>query len=91
VIWILPANSWRYSGAVVEALNVVISPNTGVVDGVVSNTEGRPIPGARVVLIPEGNRERRELFRPAVSDANGRFSLTGISPGRLQTCGLGIH
>jgi hypothetical protein len=62
-------------------MTIVISPNTGTLDGVVSDAQGRSVAGARVVLIPERNRERTDLFRPAVTDPNGHFTLAGVTPG----------
>jgi len=77
----LNSNSWRYTGGDTGAMSIVISPNTGTLDGVVSDAQGRPLAGARVVLIPERNRERTELFRPVSTDPNGHFTLTGVAPG----------
>jgi hypothetical protein len=71
----------RFTGSESAALNIVISSNTGVVDGNVSDAQGQPLSGARVVLIPERNRERTELFRPGVSDPSGHFRITGVAPG----------
>jgi hypothetical protein len=77
----LTNNSWRYNGSDAGAMTIVISPNTGTLDGVVSDAQGRSVAGARVVLIPERNRERTDLFRPAVTDPNGHFTLAGVTPG----------
>jgi hypothetical protein len=71
----------RFTGSESAALNIAISPNTGAVDGNVSDAQGQPLPGARVVMIPERNRERTELFRPAVSDPSGHFRIIGVAPG----------
>jgi hypothetical protein len=77
----LTNNPWRYNGTDAGTMSLVISPNTGTLDGVVSDAQGRPLAGARVVLIPERNRGRTDLFRPAVTDPNGHFSLAGVAPG----------
>jgi len=71
----------RYTGSESNSLNIVVSPGTGVVEGNVTDAQGQPLPGARVVLIPERNRERSELFRPVVSDPAGHFRITGAAPG----------
>ena len=34
-----------------------------------------------MVLIPARNRERTELFRPAMADSTGRFNIPAIAPG----------
>jgi hypothetical protein len=71
----------RFAGSESAALNIAISPSTGTIDGNVADAQGQPLPGARVVLIPERNRERTELFRPTVSDPGGHFRITGVAPG----------
>ena len=71
----------RFSGADARVLDIVISPRTGQVDGSVTNSQGQPVPGARVVLIPERNRERAELFRPATADPSGHFNIAAVAPG----------
>jgi hypothetical protein len=38
-------------------------------------------PDATVVLAPAGNRNRTDLFRSTIADADGRFRLTRIVPG----------
>jgi len=71
----------RYTGSETNTMNIVISPNTGMVEGNVSDAQGNPVAGARVVLIPDRNRERTELFRPVASDPSGHFRITGVAPG----------
>jgi hypothetical protein len=71
----------RYSGTDTRMLDVVISPRTGQVDGTVTNNQGQPVPGARVVLIPERNRDRAELFRPVTADPSGHFNIAAVAPG----------
>jgi 5-hydroxyisourate hydrolase-like protein (transthyretin family) len=70
----------RISGPTSSTLDVVLSPNVGVIDGVAMDAAGQPVPGAQVVLIPN-NRERTELFRPVSADSNGHFSIPSIAPG----------
>jgi hypothetical protein len=64
-----------------SSLEIVISANVGQIDGTVTSDNGRPAPGAQVVLIPDLNRSRTELFRPIVAGTNGRFNLTNVAPG----------
>jgi protocatechuate 3,4-dioxygenase beta subunit len=75
------SGSFKYSGIETKTLNVVISPRTGQVDGTITNSQGQPVPGARVVLIPERNRDRAELFQPATADPSGHFNIIGVAPG----------
>ena len=37
--------------------------------------------GAQAVLIPERQRDRRDLFRPSTADQNGHFMMRSIAPG----------
>jgi hypothetical protein len=71
----------RFTGRDSQTLDVLISPNVGVIGGTVSDASGQPTPGARVVLIPSRNQERTDLFRPVTSDSSGRFTIPSIAPG----------
>jgi hypothetical protein len=62
-------------------LDILISSNAGALDGVAVDATGRPMPGAQVVLIPNRNRERTELFRPVTADSAGRFTIPAVAPG----------
>jgi 5-hydroxyisourate hydrolase-like protein (transthyretin family) len=64
-----------------SALEIVLSPNVAQIDGVARNDRGQPVSGARIVLVPERNRERGELFTAATSDQSGRFNMRRIVPG----------
>jgi hypothetical protein len=65
-------------------LDVVVSPNVGQIEGSAAFADGRPAAGAQVVLIPDRNRERAELFRPVNADARGRFAIPDIEPGEYH-------
>lgn len=60
---------------------VVISPNVGQVSGVVTDGNLQPVADVQAVLVPDKNRDRAELFKSAITDQSGRFSITGIAPG----------
>jgi hypothetical protein len=62
-------------------LDVVLSPNVAQIDGVVSDDRLQPMSGVQVVLVPDRNRERSELFKAVTSDQSGKFILRGIAPG----------
>jgi 5-hydroxyisourate hydrolase-like protein (transthyretin family) len=70
----------RMTGPQSSTLEVVLSPNVGVIDGIAIDAAGQPVPGAQVVLIPS-NRERTELFRPVSADSSGHFVIPSIAPG----------
>lgn len=68
-------------GPVSGTLDVVVSPKAGRIDGVVTEDRGRTAPGIQVVLVPDLNRNRVDLYKTTVTDETGRFTLQGISPG----------
>ena len=64
------------------ALEIVLSPNGGQVDGVVLDDKQQPAAGAKVALAPdEARRGRTDLYKTAVTDQYGRFTMRGIAPG----------
>lgn len=69
-------------GEVAGTLNVLLSPNSGSVDGTVTGDEDKPAIGATVVLVPE--TKRPDLYRTGATDQNGRFVLRGVAPGNYQ-------
>ncbi len=69
------------NGGVVP-LDIVISANGGIAEGVVVDSKGEPVPNAVVVAVPETRlRGRLDRYRKTVSDQSGRFRLLGIRPG----------
>jgi hypothetical protein len=64
------------------SLDLVISANGGVVEGVVVDRKGEPVANAVVVAVPEARmRSRLDHYRKTVADQTGRFSLRGLRPG----------
>jgi Carboxypeptidase regulatory-like domain len=64
------------------ALDVVISANGGVCEGVAVDAKGEPVANAVVVAVPEaGMRTRTDRYGKTVTDQTGRFTLRGIRPG----------
>jgi hypothetical protein len=63
-------------------LDLVISANGGVVEGVAVDRKGEPVANAVVVAVPEARmRSRTDRYRKTVADQSGRFSLPGLRPG----------
>jgi hypothetical protein len=70
------------SGGSAGALDIVISPDGGQVDGTVTDSKGQLSSGMTVVLVPDApRREQSALFKAASSDTAGHFSVKGIAPG----------
>jgi protocatechuate 3,4-dioxygenase beta subunit len=64
------------------SLDLVISANGGVVEGVAVDRRGEPVANAVVVAVPEARmRPRIDHYRKTVADQTGRFSLRGLRPG----------
>jgi protocatechuate 3,4-dioxygenase beta subunit len=96
-VWGLPQDTYvksAYSGdhdvlnetfhltGAVKPLEIIISANGGRVEGAVTDSKNNPITGARVVIVPEeSRRKRQDLFKSSDTDQYGRFSLHGITPG----------
>jgi protocatechuate 3,4-dioxygenase beta subunit len=62
--------------------DVILSPNAGWIDAIVTNNEGKASSDATVVIVPDPPRRQRfDLYYVAGSDPNGRLHLDGIAPG----------
>jgi len=67
------------------ALEVRLKAASATVNGVVVDSQGRPDPLVRVLLIPDvssGTRYRVGMLRTDTIDQNGHFELDGLVPGR---------
>jgi hypothetical protein len=63
------------------ALELVLSPGAGRIDGTVENGE-QASPGASVVLVPDGKQRGQPTnYRQAVADQLGRFAMRNVTPG----------
>jgi Carboxypeptidase regulatory-like domain len=71
----------RFSGVGGGALEIVLSSRASQVDGVAVDTRSTPIAGARMVLVPDRQRNRTDLFKTTTSDSSGRFVFRSIPPG----------
>ena len=64
------------------SLEITLTKDGGHVDGVVADKDGKPVPGATVVLVPEARRRSHpDLFQNVEADQLGRFKLEAIPPG----------
>ena len=68
-------------GEAPAALDVVLSPNTGQVDGTVTDDD-KPAIGATVVLVPLS--KRFDLYQQGATDQYGHFTIRGVAPGSYQ-------
>ncbi len=65
-------------------LEVTISSNAGQLDGTITDAVSKPVTGVQAVLIPDKNRERRDLYKIALSDMDGHFTIRGLVPGNYK-------
>ncbi|HET9942772.1 MAG TPA: carboxypeptidase-like regulatory domain-containing protein, partial [Terriglobia bacterium] len=66
-------------------IEVVLGVNGGTFQGTIVDARRQPIPNSVVVIVPSAIlRARRDLYKSATSDANGRFRLVGLAPGDYQ-------
>ena len=63
-----------------DVLNVVLSTSGGEIQGTVVDALSKPVADSEVVLIPN-QRERKDLYRTAITDSNGRFVFRALAPG----------
>jgi hypothetical protein len=63
-------------------VDIVISTNSGIVDGNVQDEKQQPAVNVTVVLVPDATRRNRfDLYRTISTDAAGHFHAEGIPPG----------
>jgi hypothetical protein len=72
------------SGAISGTLDIVLSSKAGQIEGTILNEQSQPVEGIQTVLIPDRLRDRIELYKTAVSDQNGHFTIRGITPGEYK-------
>jgi len=66
------------------SLDIVLAADGGRVDGIVADEGGYPLDNAQVVLIPEAQGNRMDLYRVTSTDEKGRFSIRGAAPGTYR-------
>ncbi|HEX4997249.1 MAG TPA: carboxypeptidase regulatory-like domain-containing protein, partial [Terriglobia bacterium] len=67
-----------------SALEIVLGSGVGQIEGTVTASTGRTVPGAAVVLIPDAGRSRPELFRMVTTGPGGEFRMSNIPPGNYH-------
>ena len=74
---------FKFSGSASGRLDIVVSSGAAQINGAVTNAKGLPVPGVQAILVPV-QRNRPDLYRMADTDQNGRFTMTGITPGEYR-------
>lgn len=83
----LPANHLHIVPGANPSVTLTIAPATGTLSGF-ARKDGKPAPGAMILLLPADPAERtRQTWRDQ-SDLDGSFHLTGVPPGRYIVLAL---
>ena len=64
-----------------DVLEVVLTTETGSVEGVVLGRAGDPAANVTVVLVPNNARKRMALYKTVVTGSDGKFRFHEIPPG----------
>jgi hypothetical protein len=75
------ARPFQFSGNEPGSLEILLSPNVGSIEGVVTSNRLAAATGVQVVLVPDKARHRIELFKAVTTNQNGRFSIGNLPPG----------
>jgi hypothetical protein len=67
-------------------IDIVLSPNAGVVEGAVQNEKQQPAAGATVVMVPQEKErlDQMSYYKTVTTDQYGRFTLKSIDPGEYK-------
>ncbi|HEX4997779.1 MAG TPA: carboxypeptidase regulatory-like domain-containing protein [Terriglobia bacterium] len=75
---------FHISGSNSFRLDIVLGAADSVVAGVVRDQRAHPVPYQTVVLAPQEAREHLGLYRKAVTDEKGGFSIDEVIPGSYR-------
>jgi carboxypeptidase family protein len=73
----------KFSGSGSGTFDVVLRSGAVQITGTVTDARSQPVTGIQVVLVP-GQRTRTDLFRTAITDQNGRFTMPNIPPAEYK-------
>jgi hypothetical protein len=73
--------TFRIGSDTTDTLQVVLTTESGSVDGVAVGRTGDPAPNTTVVLVPTTARKRLALYQTLVTGNDGRFRFQAIPPG----------
>src|SRR6185295_16019482 len=65
---------FKFSGAASGEFEVIFRRGASQISGTVTDSRSQPVSGMQVALIPD-QRYRTDLYRPALTDQNGVFTI----------------
>jgi hypothetical protein len=71
----------QFGGSESGTLNIVLSSNVAVVEGIIRSDLFIAVPTAQVILVPEKNPDRADLYRSVSTDQSGHFTIPNAAPG----------
>ena len=73
------------AGGIKDLLEIVLSTAGAVVDGVATGADGQAVGGARVVLLPQGEKRKfNRLYLDTTTDQYGKFAFRDVTPGEYK-------
>jgi hypothetical protein len=77
----------RFFAGGAATIEILLSSKAGNISGTTVDAAMRGTAGTQVVLVPERERKRTDLYKTAASDANGRFLFRSVPPGDYRLFG----
>lgn len=65
-------------------VEIVLTTETGTVEGAIRDTRGVAVPGATAVLVPDSGRKQSDRYKFATVGADGAFRFSGVVPGNYK-------
>ena len=79
----MPGRIFKFSGSASKTIEVTLRAAVATVTGTVTDSKSQPVSGVNAVFIPV-DESRFELFRTALTDQNGRYTIPNLAPGEYK-------
>ena len=77
-------NPLQFNGSVSGSMEVILSAKGGQITGSVVDEKKQSVRDTQVVLVPDRNRDRTELYKTATTNSAGAFTINGVAPGSYK-------
>lgn len=75
---------FEFTAGVTGVLTFVLNPNSGQVEGSVTNAKEEPVVGVKVTLIPDAGHQSPTRYKTTDTDQTGHFIIKGVAPGEYK-------